>query len=145
MFPRALELINKTNQFNTTGQRWTFAELDDFFGAGGVLLALSVRDRYAVYGLTAIVFCRDEQILQFLMSCRIFGMQIEHAAIALAIAQTRQAGSARVEARTAVTGRNHLSLKLFETLGFTTDDQHIWTLAAGAEAPVPSHIRINDA
>lgn len=144
MFQRALELINKTNQFNTTGQRWTFAELTAFFAEGGVLLTLSVRDRYAVYGLTAVVFCRDGEITQYLMSCRVFGMRIEHAAIAIAIAQARQAGADRIVAWTTETGRNHLSLKLFEELGFTSTDRHSWTLAADVSPSVPSHIRIND-
>ena len=30
-FPRTLELINKTNQFNTTGKRWTLQECESFF------------------------------------------------------------------------------------------------------------------
>src|SRR5581483_2004669 len=36
---RALELINKTNQFNTTGQRWSHPEIRELLAAGGCLLA----------------------------------------------------------------------------------------------------------
>ena len=35
-FARALELLNKTNQFNTSGQRWTREEAAFCFGDGGI-------------------------------------------------------------------------------------------------------------
>ncbi|MBU2737421.1 hypothetical protein [Acidithiobacillus concretivorus] len=53
-YVRALELLNKTNQFNTTGQRWTDAELQNWLAAGGVLLAVSAQDRFAPHGLIAL-------------------------------------------------------------------------------------------
>jgi FkbH-like protein len=34
-FQRALELVNKTNQFNTTGRRWTAGDTTDFLSSGG--------------------------------------------------------------------------------------------------------------
>jgi len=36
-YARAFELLNKTNQFNTTGKRWTSVEMVSFFEKGGVL------------------------------------------------------------------------------------------------------------
>ena len=35
-FNRAFELINKTNQFNTCGQRWTVVELREMFAQGAL-------------------------------------------------------------------------------------------------------------
>ena len=57
-FARAFELINKTNQFNTTGQRWTRGECAAHFKAGGVFVVYDVADRFAEYGLVGVVILR---------------------------------------------------------------------------------------
>jgi predicted enzyme involved in methoxymalonyl-ACP biosynthesis len=44
-FPRALELLNKTNQFNTTGKRWALNEIAKLFGDFGYLLVFRASDR----------------------------------------------------------------------------------------------------
>ena len=56
--PRAFELINKTNQFNTTGRRWTRRDCAAHFAAGGIFVVFEVADRFAEYGLVGVVICR---------------------------------------------------------------------------------------
>ncbi|WP_375178063.1 HAD-IIIC family phosphatase [Sphingobium yanoikuyae] len=81
-FPRALELVNKTNQFNTTGRRWTAGEAEDFFTHNGQWMTFSVSDRYTSYGLVGVVMISFDEIVQFLMSCRVFGLGVEQAVLA---------------------------------------------------------------
>ena len=78
-FTRAFELINKTNQFNTTGRRWNEAEIDDYFAGGGEFIYAIAADRLSEYGLIAVMLCRGNEATQFVMSCRVFGLRIEYA------------------------------------------------------------------
>ena len=43
-FARAFELLNKTNQFNTTGKRWSHEEAVRLFSQGGFSHAFKVKD-----------------------------------------------------------------------------------------------------
>ena len=145
-FARCLELLNKTNQFNTNGRRWTEVDLSALFGAGGFLLTLSVQDRHANYGLTCIVVCNGSEILQYVMSCRVFGMELERAAIALAVAQLRRAGEIDVIATVQPTGKNQLTVDLFEKLGFIVDgtfgDAQAWRLPATMAVSMPDAVQV---
>lgn len=78
-FNRALELLNKTNQFNTTGQRWNEQGIASYFANGGIMLTAEVSDRLSDYGLTAIMLVRGGECTQFVMSCRVFGLRVEFA------------------------------------------------------------------
>jgi len=151
VFPRCLELINKTNQFNTDGRRWSEVELAALFAAGGFLLTLSVRDRYAGYGLTCLAICRDGEIVQYVMSCRVFGMELEQAAMALAVAHLRRNGAVDVRASQVATGKNPLTGDLYLRLGFVPDGAteatggRQWRLPTTVVIDVPAHIEISRA
>jgi FkbH-like protein len=105
-YARALELLNKTNQFNTTGQRWSDAEMRVWLGAGGRLLAASAEDRFANHGLIALALLRDNEIVQVVLSCRVFGLGIETALLAEALRQMQEAGYTDYVGRFTATGRN---------------------------------------
>lgn len=76
-FPRALELINKTNQFNTSPKRWTFEEMSGGIADGKSLIAVEVKDKYSDYGLVAVAVIDRHNVDQVVMSCRVFGLGIE--------------------------------------------------------------------
>ncbi len=77
LLPRVLELANKTTQFNTTGLKWTLAEITTFIEKKGAVFALSVQDKFADYGLVGAVFVSDSVVRQFVMSCRVLGKDVE--------------------------------------------------------------------
>lgn len=77
-FERAFELLNKTNQFNTTGQRWSFREISEFFVQDGVMVCADISDRLSDYGLTAVALIKDNTIKQIILSCRVFGLGVEY-------------------------------------------------------------------
>jgi len=99
-FNRAMELLNKTNQFNTTGRRWTPAEMEGFFAQGGQIIFGQVSDRLSKYGLTVLALVQTEAqtgaqggvIHQIVMSCRIFGLQVEYALLEYLLRQGKAAG-----------------------------------------------------
>jgi FkbH-like protein len=80
---RALELINKTNQFNLNGRRWTEAE----WRAGlenphRLALAVSYEDKFGPLGKIAVVggaVCGSKATVDvWVMSCRAFSRRIEY-------------------------------------------------------------------
>jgi FkbH-like protein len=79
-FARALELLNKTNQFNTTGKRWTRPELESAVREQ-LVLGCEVSDRFTDYGLVLVAVIRGSRIEQIVMSCRVISLDVELAAL----------------------------------------------------------------
>ena len=82
-FPRAFELLNKTNQFNTTGRRWTTEEIVHGLATGMEIYAFDVADTYTKYGLVGVVIVSGTTVEQFVMSCRVVGLDVELAVVAV--------------------------------------------------------------
>jgi FkbH-like protein len=89
--PRALELVNKTNQFNLNGRRYTDDEWQSSLkDPRSVLMVVSYRDKFGPLGkiavLTGRVLDQGHQTLtvdQWVMSCRAFSRRIEHQCLAI--------------------------------------------------------------
>ncbi len=79
---RALELFNKTNQFNTTGARYTLDECHRFFLAGRQLYVLQAEDRFTQYGLIGAAWVHRNCIEHLVLSCRVLGLGIEESFLA---------------------------------------------------------------
>lgn len=81
--PRVLELVNKTNQFNLNGIRYTEADWRSRLRRPGAFLAtVSYKDKYGPLGKIAVLEGRKENGTLFIdtwvMSCRAFSRRIEH-------------------------------------------------------------------
>ncbi|MGC2331984.1 MAG: HAD-IIIC family phosphatase [Candidatus Acidiferrales bacterium] len=81
--PRALELVNKTNQFNLNGKRFTEAEWQTYLTRPDTfLLVAAYKDKYGPLGKIAVLAGRklENAILVdvWVMSCRAFSRRIEH-------------------------------------------------------------------
>lgn len=128
LYARCFELINKTNQFNTTGRRWSQAEMHSFLQAGGVLHAFKVSDKFSDYGIVAIAVVLNGVIEQFVMSCRVIGLEVESRSLRSVFDQI----GAPVSARLIDTGANGLVTHLWANLGFEKTAEDSWTLAQAA-------------
>jgi len=117
-YARAFELLNKTNQFNITGARWSEQDVEALFAAGGCLLAADVSDRLSDYGLTAVMVVRDGECLQFVMSCRVFGLRVEYAMFDRFL---KEASGRKRTISYVKTAKNGPSRKFFESLGLSLD------------------------
>jgi FkbH-like protein len=138
-FPRAFELINKTNQFNTTGKRWTQEEMRAAFAGGMTLYAFDVEDRFSRYGLVGVVIAARGRIEQMVMSCRVVGLDVEIAAVAAVL---RRMGGAMVSTRLIETDANLLCRTLFERCGFRATGDGGWTSGPDNTLAVPAHISL---
>ncbi|MBI0329643.1 HAD-IIIC family phosphatase [Burkholderia plantarii] len=140
-FARAFELVNKSNQFNTTGKRWTYEECDQGFKSGMVFYVAHVKDKYTDYGLVAVAISLGNLIEQYVMSCRVFGLGVEQAVIA-SIAQTVHA-HADVHARVVETPANALGRDVFSKCDFVLSEDGTWVLPRGAVLAVPTHVALS--
>lgn len=81
--PRALELVNKTNQFNLNGRRFGEREWQDLLHEPtSILLVTNYKDKYGPLGKIAVLAGQlSEKKLHlpvWVMSCRAFSRRIEH-------------------------------------------------------------------
>jgi FkbH-like protein len=81
--PRALELINKTNQFNLNGVRYTQADWNAYLSDPAThLVVVEYQDRFGRLGKIAALAGRERDksfdVDVWVMSCRAFSRRIEH-------------------------------------------------------------------
>ncbi len=80
---RALELLNKTNQFNLNGRRFSEAAWREALARpGAFLLSAAYADKYGPLGKIAVLAGRRDEsgvcVDAFVLSCRAFSRRIEH-------------------------------------------------------------------
>ena len=80
---RAFELINKTNQFNLNGKRWSEAAWADYLrDPATFLMTGSYQDKFGPLGKIAVLLGSAEgktlRVDSWVMSCRAFSRRIEH-------------------------------------------------------------------
>jgi FkbH-like protein len=84
--PRALELINKTNQFNLNGRRWEEAEWKRYVSRSDTdYFLVSYTDKFGPLGKIAVLCGRKHRgvfiVDIWVMSCRAFSRKIEHSCL----------------------------------------------------------------
>ena len=80
---RAVQLINKTNQFNLNGLRRSDREVAELLSAGGRLYTAALSDKHGDHGeVLAFLIDAEGIVRSFVMSCRVFQRRVEHAFLA---------------------------------------------------------------
>lgn len=143
VFPRVHELVNKTNQFNTTGARRAPDDYLKHWSDGGRVFAFSVKDRYSDYGLVGVVFVLSGCITQFVMSCRVLGMEIEIAVLRELVAVLRQAQpSLPISALVVDTDKNTPSRNVYAAAGFqATVNPQLFISTGPLPAELGTHVK----
>lgn len=134
-FSRAFELINKTNQFNTTGKRWSREECGEYLKDGKSLVAFKVKDRFSDYGVVGCAMVAADVIEQFVMSCRVIGLDIENAVISQIVERMKGRGARQVSAYLVETKDNFPCRDLYKKLGFRQAGD-IWVM------PLPANVTV---
>jgi FkbH-like protein len=142
-FKRALELINKSNQYNTTGIRWSEQQCQAAFAEDTSFFAFEVKDRFTPYGLVGVVVVRGMHVEQFVMSCRVVGMGVELAALAtiFAIIRARNSDAEPITAALEQTPANTLAQDLWSRCGFK-ELAGLWQSVPGEMLACPAHVHI---
>ena len=147
---RSVELLNKTNQFNTRRKKWTVGEFLQFLAAGGRGLCFEVKDKYNNYGLTGVIVFDDRNLFQWAMSCRVLGMGVEAAVLLALVKEYFSYEDMRpVTAELEITEYNTPCRDLYTKCGFTllnsgeTEGQPLIFESAGDfECTDISHVQI---
>jgi len=76
---RVVQLINKTNQFNLNGRRWSDEEVGEVLARGGRLFGASLSDRSGSHGEIIACLLGPSGIVEaWVMSCRVFQRRVEY-------------------------------------------------------------------
>ncbi|MGB2729687.1 MAG: HAD-IIIC family phosphatase, partial [Methylovirgula sp.] len=152
---RIVQLINKTNQFNTTTRRYTSEEIASITNLPNALtLQFRLLDRIGDNGLVSAMILgpvhgQDDvlEIENWVMSCRVFGRQLEFEAMNIAVEAARQRGARAFIADYIPTSKNSIISALYPTLGFAAVEQTAstsgatrWFLDLADYAMLNSHI-----
>jgi FkbH-like protein len=151
---RAAQLINKTNQFNTTTRRLSSDDLERRIASPtDLVLQFRLLDRFGDNGLVSVMLFRvldDPDVLlldNWVMSCRVFGRQLEHVALNLAVEEARRRAVRSIVAEFVPTPKNGVVKELFATLGFRAmglsgpGGASRWKLDVAEYMPHSTHIR----
>lgn len=119
-FSRAFELLNKTNQFNTTGKRWSRPDFVSLFRTDAEVYTFDARDRFTAYGCVGVVITQGCFVKQFVMSCRVIGLGIELAVVSEIVKNwERKHGSGiSIRAELRETEKNLACRDLWKNCGF---------------------------
>jgi FkbH-like protein len=128
---RAVQLINKTNQFNTTTRRYAGEEVARIMeDPDSVTLQFRLLDRLGDNGLISTMILRPTpaendvlEIENWVMSCRVFGRELEFEAMNIAVEAARERGARALVAEYIPTPKNDVISKLYPSLGFTEVDR----------------------
>ena len=150
---RTVQLINKTNQFNLTTQRYTEQDvLAVMHNPRDFGLQLRLLDRFGDNGIIGIVIGKmqgDDELLidTWLMSCRVLGRQVEPTTLNLVAEQARRLGARRLIGEYRPTKKNGMVKDHYTKLGFTlmsTDESGASraVLDLSSFTPVPTFIDV---
>jgi FkbH-like protein len=148
---RVAQLFNRTNQMNLSTRRLTAEELSAWAAEKGrAVWAVTVSDRFGDAGLTGVVSLdRDQQrgrIVDFILSCRVMGRQIENTMVHVVVSHARRLGLSTVEARYARTPKNKPCLEFWQRSGFQRegDSAFVWNTDQEYALPEDIHLERRD-
>jgi FkbH-like protein len=124
---RVTQLFNKTNQFNTTTRRYTSEEVANLAAANQTMtLQFRLIDKYGDNGLVSAMILQPDpklpevfEIDNWVMSCRVFGRQLEFEALNIAVEQARRRSIKAFRAAYIPTSKNGVISELYPSLGFS--------------------------
>jgi FkbH-like protein len=125
---RIAELFQRTTQFNTTGRRFSAAELGAMLAAPEThVFSIHVSDRFGDHGLVGAAVVDRGEIVGLVMSCRVLGLGVEHTFLQQ-IVQTLRADFDALTARIVATPRNIPVRNIYRDNGFVAQEDGLWRL-----------------
>jgi FkbH-like protein len=149
---RVTQLINKTNQFNTTTIRRTEAEIAALCQDPQVFhLQFRLIDKFGDNGIVSVLIAApmedDTEALRienWVMSCRVFGRGLEREVMNIVVEQARRSGVLRLIGPFTPTAKNGVIATLFRDLGFSLVHEggasNLWALDIKDYALLPTNI-----
>jgi FkbH-like protein len=131
---RVQELFARTTQFNTTGRKFSTAELTSFLASdSAAVYAMNVRDRFGDQGLVGAAVVIDGEIAGFALSCRVIGLGVERTFLDSVLID-QSATYTQITGHIVETSRNTAARNLYRDYGFSSQGSGRWKLALRAAA-----------
>jgi FkbH-like protein len=120
---RLQELVQRTNQMNFSGNRYSRGELDAALAQHGVdAYAIRCRDRYGDYGIVGFsLVSRNEglaRVIDLAFSCRVQAKHVEHAFLLFLVREYQRRSFVGFEVEFKRTDRNTPVSRVFDDLQF---------------------------
>jgi FkbH-like protein len=149
--PRVTQLVQKTNQFNLTTRRYSFAQVENFLRADNtVVYVLRNTDAFGDNGLVGVAVVVKEvggdsdpiwRIDSLLMSCRVLGRTIEDAFLHFLLNEANGKGAQYMVGEFIPTNKNIMVKDFYRDAGFrpaeVSERGSMWILDLASYTPLP--------
>jgi FkbH-like protein len=126
---RIEELFQRTTQFNTTGARYSVADLARLLDRSDArVFTVHVRDRFGDHGLVGAAVIVAGEIVGLALSCRVLGLGVEHQFMT-AMLDALRPDHRQVFGSILHTPRNNPVRNVFADNGFKQDEVGLWRRA----------------
>ena len=120
---RINQLINKTNQFNLTTKRYNISEIREAStDQNNITMYGKLTDKFGENGLISVIIGsikkNELHINIWVMSCRVFGRQVEDEIFRKITKDALEAGIKKIKLQYSPQKKNKLLLKIVEDIGF---------------------------
>ena len=120
--PRAVQLTQKTNQFNLTTRRYQEEDIIKILNEGGLAWTIKAFDRFGDYGITGLIIVKNQsdswEIDTFLLSCRILGKRIEEQFLGYVLDLLKNKNAVKVKGIYRLTNKNVQTKDFYDRMGF---------------------------
>ena len=142
---RTLELFNKTNQFNTTGERYTLEQCHRHFADGRKLYVIQAEDRFTQYGLIGAAWVHENCVDHVVMSCRALGLGIEDTFLAYLANRLARQNVEEMFGQLRPTDANYACRQFFSRNSFTQlpNNLFLWTRPLAVPFVLPGHVSLS--
>jgi len=147
-FSRALQLINKTNQFNTTTMRYSHQELESINSSPDKLVrVIGYKDKISSFENIGLFILRkdDKSIIieSLLLSCRILERGIEQAALSWIYDYAKSQAMKTIVGKVVVSPRNTPAQNVYKKNGFRYNKvSSYWNRSLTSKIEAPLWIRL---
>ena len=133
---RVVQLVNKTNQFNTTTKRYDEDDISEFnIQRDTDIITVHMSDKYGDQGLIGVLIIKytgnNAEIDTFLMSCRVMGRKAEIEIMAELKKYWLQKSIRTISASYIKSAKNTPVLHLYDKLGFSQADNSDMEIEVG--------------
>ena len=147
--PRAVQLCQKTNQFNTTTRRYDMRSLEKLKESGADVVIIGLADKHSPLENIGLIILKPEEkkigsIDLFLLSCRVLGRGIETAVPRWAVGRAARHGWKHLRGSVIETERNTPVRKVFAESGFKEDGSGVWSISTSHQLNTPKWFTIVD-
>lgn len=128
---RITQLLNKCNQFNLTGKKYTEEDIGNCINVEkNIMIYGGLADKFGDNGIVTALVCSVDKgccnIDNWVMSCRVLKRTLEYGIMDVLVDICKERGIARITGRYIPSGKNAMVENLYRDLGFEVTEEGVW-------------------